>query len=158
MAASLGSIDTIGLGGTEIDSFRCIRVLKAPGVCFPMSNVEVHLGTRSRHIFRAARRSLVVAVLEAISRNRFRNSKRVSMASRSSNDDEGDFRFWAARSDNPCSRRLVISGVAMSSNIDNEAVLVAISSSYIVNTLPVIEVKPHRYCPSVIRNTYIQYT
>ena len=109
-----------------------MRVLNASGVSLPMSNVAVHLGSKSRQIFNDERRSLVVAVLDAISRNRFRKSRRVSMASRSG---DGALRFCTVKIESAFSSRAVISVTSMSSNIDNEAVLVATSSSYIVRPL-----------------------
>lgn len=147
-AASLGSMDTIGLGGTDIDSLRCIRVLKAPADGFPNSILSTILTSKDWQFSRAWWRFFGgIPIPATISRNCLRNVKRVSIASRAF---DGDFSSSALTMDNAWSSSSRNLGVSISSSIDNEAVLIEASSSWYKYRSNLIDIR-RKYCPFSIR-------
>lgn len=129
-AASFGSIDTIGLGGTWIDSLRWIRVLNAWGNSFPRFMLAVIVGSKFRQLSNADRRAFADEVLlDTISRNFSRNCSRALIASRGCRFSV-PISFWTI------SRASLRSWVNLSTSISSssakDAVFVATSSSWIL--------------------------
>ena len=154
-AASLGLTETIGRGGTWIDSLLWIRVLNANGISLPRLIVSVIFGRRSRHCLISSTRALDDdADIETTSRNFWRNCRRVVIAY----NIWPVFIFVASASTISWASwsSLVKSERPMFSSNPNDAEFVATSSSYQISSqwlvgADFVNVPPLQFSPNVVR-------